>query len=170
MEAATTVSASTHYANDICEAVAALQRTIALVGVAATAGFPVTVQAAYPYMQWDGSALNCPFFANDITGGPTDFLASGALQQVDSTVEMFLCLLPWEQGGTLEGNLEYALRWRDVVFAAFARELRLGGLPNVLEAHIVEWNKERLEYGSGEFVALRFNLAVRETFTLAVGS
>ena len=156
-------------ANVVSEAVAALQRTIDL-GVSPTAGFPTTVQAAYPYMQWDGNSLNCPFFVNNMTGGATDFLATGALQRVDEVVHMFLCLFPSEQGDNLEGNIEYALAWRDVVFAKFATALRLGGIPSVLEAHIVAWDQLNVEYGSGEFVALRFDLAVRETFPLPVGS
>ena len=156
--------------NDICEAVATLQRTVSL-GIAATPQFPTTIQAAFPYMQWDGNALNCPFFVNDVTGGATDFAATGVLQQVESTVHMYLCLMPWEAGSTMEGNLEYALRWRDVVFAAFAAALRLGGgLPGVLEAHITSWDKVKLEYGSGDFVALRFDLTVMEAFPLAVGA
>jgi hypothetical protein len=155
--------------NDILVAVAGIQSDISL-GIPATAGFPTSVQMAYPYMRWDANPQECPFFMNGVKGGPTDFMATGVLQQVDTDVEMFLCIMPWESGQSLEGNLEYVLRWRDVVLAAFAAALRLGSLPPVLIATITEWDLQHLEYGSGDFAALKFVLSVREAFPLTVGS
>ena len=155
--------------NDILVAVAGIQKGITL-GIPATAGFPTSVQAAYPYMRWDGSPQECPFFMNGVKGGPTSFMATGVLQQVDTDIEMFLCILPWESGQTLEGNLEYVLRWRDAVFTAFAQALRLGSLPPVLIATVTAWDLQHLEYGSGDFAALKFVLSVREAFPLTVGS
>lgn len=155
--------------NDILVAVAGIQKTIDL-GIPATAGFPTSVQVAYPYMHWDATPQDCPFFMNGLKGGPTDFLATGVLQAVDTDIEMFLCILPWESGQTLEGNLEYVLRWRDAVFAAFAAAIRLGNLPPILIAKITAWDMQHLEYGSGDFAALKFVLSIREAFPLTVGS
>lgn len=155
--------------NRVMQAVTDVQLDIEI-DLAATPGFPTSVRQAYPYQRWNYASQQCPFFANQLKGGPVSVLASRGDHEVASNCEMYLCLLPESQGELLESNEEYVLRWRDAVFAAFSGHLRLGGdIPELLVAHVTKWDWGVFDLGDTPYFALFFNLTIVETLPLEVG-
>lgn len=163
--------------NEWIERVAAIQETIALPGGAA---YVTTIQSAEPYMPSDMSSAKCPFFINEVKDGPTNFLATGGLQWVETNVNMVLCVLRREQNTDLRLGIKQTLYWRNAVFSTFAAHLQLGSgpvngtfprLPYILEAPITKWAApfEPYTYGAAQFITLQFNLRVREAFVLTIG-
>jgi hypothetical protein len=154
--------------NAVCEGLCTVEMGIAL-PIPATPQFPTAVRAAFPYPEYDGAALNCPFFVNEVVGGPVDFMASSGTQDVVNTIHAYLCVMPVQQGDSLGGVIEYLLRWRDPCLAAFAGAIRLGGmLPYVIESRVIAWDRGEYEYGTGAWQALHFELEITEGLSLDV--
>jgi hypothetical protein len=157
--------------NQIAERVAKIQSAIVLTG-----GYPSSAIAkAEPYPPSDVSSAVCPFFINEIDGTGTSFLATGGLQFVDTDIRMHLCLSRREANMNLRDSINVALTWRDVVFEAFAKHLRLSDTPSgvqdltfIIDASITNWSLEEYQYGTTSFVGLMFNLKVREAFPLTI--
>jgi len=148
------------------DAIAAIQSAITCT---LADGTTQAVTHAYPFGDWTVTAVNVPFFVNQIKGGPTNFAATPGLQSVDNVVDMFLCLWPISQGRSKEMTLRYVLEWRDAVFAAFAMQMRLGGTYKfVKQAHIQRWDHGAFTIGQTEYWAIRFELALDEAFVLPV--
>ncbi len=157
-----------------CNAVQALDAIAAIqqaVSVTFEDGTIQQVTHAYPYGESTITSVNLPFFANDMQGGDTNFAATPGLQNVEDIVQMYLCLWPTAQGRSREMSLRYVLEWRDVVFAAFAAKMRLGGtMPFVKSAFIQHWDYGTYTIGATEYWALRFELNLGEVFTLVIGT
>ena len=156
--------------NEIAERIAEIQRTIVLSG-----GYPQsTIQLAEAYQPSDVNSASLPFFINEVSGMGTNFLATGGLQFVETVFRMHLCVQRSEANTNLRDSLKMAMQWRDVVFIAFAKHLRLSDVSGnqdlnfILDARITTWDLESYSYGTSEYVALRFYLTVREAFPLTI--
>ncbi len=151
--------------NDIMERIATIQKTVSITDGINTS----TVKQAEAYQPSDISSVSCPFFINEIHGGRTEFMATGGLQYVDNNISMNLCVMRREAGTNLKNVVKQTEKWRDAVFIAFAQKLRLGNdFPFIIDAYITSWDLIEYTYGTTAFVALNFNLFVREAFTLTV--
>ena len=149
--------------NDILERLAEIQETVTITGG--------SVGRAYPYIPAAPAASECPFFVNEIGGGPSNLAAVSGLQARTSTITMHLCLSPWQLDVSQEATLEEMCAWADAVYAKFAQKVRLGGdLGYVLEAVITAWDAEKLTLGMTEFGALKFVLTVRELYTQTIAA
>ena len=156
--------------NDILQQVTTIQRTISL-PLTPSQTWPTQIVEAYPHMEWDGTALNCPFFVNNVGSATSDLQAAGAAQGRNPIVKMYLCLQPWESGASLAGNTEWAYQWIDAVYAAFALHVRLGDqIPTVLDAYLSAYERIRVDYGGTEFSGVVFDLTVHELYPIAVGA
>ena len=147
----------------IRERVATIQKAITLPYGATT----LKVNAAKAYQPSDISSLACPFFINELRGGRAEVMATGGLQYIDSNISMNLCVARKEANLGLDTVLEKTEQWRDTVLAAFALKIRLGNdLDFIIDAYINAWDEIEYAYGSAVYVALTFNLYVREAFVL----
>lgn len=156
--------------NQILERIAEIQRTIMLAG-----GYPAGgIQMAEPYLPSDISSAVAPFFLNAVRGGDTNFMATGGLQFVDTKYEMTLAVQRKEANANMRDVNKETMRWRDVVFSTFAQHIRLSNssgvqdLTFILDASIKRWDVIELVYGKTSYIALSFDLQVREAFPLTI--
>lgn len=154
--------------NQILERVAEVEMTMRLGGQ--------RIVAAYPYVPADPPSAQCPFFVNEVAGGPTEFAASGVLQQVTTRIILNLCIGRRESDTSLIALEDAAYQWRDVLFSTFAHKIKLSNaageidLPFVHEAHITAWDLFMRPFGTAEFVVVMAELTVQELFVLTVGA
>jgi hypothetical protein len=150
--------------NDILERIASIQNTIS-----SGSGASTVTCIGYPYIPADPSSAQCPFFVNEIAGGPTDFLATAGRQKVHDNIRMILCLAREESDSTFTQVIEKAAEWRDYVFNTFAAKIRLGNdLSYVQWAVVDKWDYVRYPMGTTIFIALMFNLHVLEAYITTI--
>lgn len=150
--------------------VAEIQRAIELPGVRQT-------QVAYAFAPADPASANCPFWYNELRGGPSTYSASQRYL-IETNIRMLLCVSRYEADASLEINNRRAAQWRDVVYVMFAAHLRLSSpatphfsdLDFVVDSAIAGWDRVRETIGSTEFNCLVFNLKVREGLNVTVTS
>lgn len=150
--------------NDILEYLATAQLAMSLpVGL-------TPIRAAYAYLPADPSSADCPFFVNDVSGGPVEFLAVRGFTRVVDNIDMDLCIARYEADATLALNLENVAGYRDAVLATFAARVRLSNqFSFITEAYIDRWSGLiKLEYGSTAFAAITYRLHIEEQFLLTV--
>lgn len=127
------------------------------------------VTSAFAYQPSKVNTALCPFFVNEMHGGPTNFLATGGLQWVQDDIKMYLCVQRKEAGTDLSMMVEEAERWRDAIFVAFAQKIRLGNdLDFILDAVISEYDVIDYDYGDVVYMSVYCKLTVREAFILTI--
>lgn len=135
-----------------------------------TSGSPPVLISAYNYAPLDPSAAQCPFFVNFPRGGPTTFHAVPGRHMVTNNIKVTLCVARKEAGQSAQAVYEYALTFRDDVFAIFATHIRLNNtLPSIVDVYITAWDfLPDFPLGSTVYVALQFNVRVTEALVIPV--
>lgn len=160
-------------ANQILERIAQIQLLVEAVG----APRPNVLQAD-AYMPNTVVSAACPFWVNmsDGSGGSSNLPINDGQQRIDNKYIMTLCLLRAESAVTKLG-LKVALMWRDAVYYRFAKHVKLsnpatgeGDLNEfILDSWISRWKVDGgYELGDSIFVALQFELTVREFYVQTV--
>lgn len=106
--------------------IANLQVTIGVPGLPN----PYVLQAE-PYQPSDMSSVSCPFWVNEIRGGPADLPISSGMQYITTRINMMLAVARRDAAIDLKYNVETTLKWRDAVLAMFAQHIKLSE-PSVL--------------------------------------
>ncbi len=95
-------------------------------------GLPIPmVLQAEPFQPSDMSSVSCPFFINEIYGGPTDIPVRSGMQYDTSTVNMMLCVARKEADIDLKYGVQETIAWKKAVIAAFSQHVRLSS-PSML--------------------------------------
>ena len=136
---------------------------------------------AEPYEPSDTSSAVCPFFINEIHGGPSNLPISAGQQYLQEDIWMVLCVRRVEAGTNWKLTLKETVAWRDAVYAAFAERVRLSnpaddelpgnahvGLPFVVDGVINRWDPIKYVYGTNEYAALKFIFHVNEMFVTTI--
>jgi hypothetical protein len=106
--------------NVIMERIANIQITVQVPGLP----IPYVLQAE-PYQPSNMSSVSCPFWVNEVRGGPSDLPIANGQQYVTDTVIMNLCVARKEANIDLKYGVAETLQWRDAVYAMFAKHIKL---------------------------------------------
>lgn len=106
--------------NVIMRRIAAIQLTIEASGLPRP-----QILAANPYQPSDVSSIQCPFFVNEIRGGPSDLPIAAGQQYRTHNIQMMLAVARREANTNLKYNVQETAAWVDVVYAAFAAHIKL---------------------------------------------
>lgn len=106
--------------NTLLERIANIQINIEVPGL----GRP-QVLASNPYQPSDVSSLQCPFWVNELRGGPSDLPIANGQQFRTSNVHMFLAVVRREANVDLKYGIKETAQWVDAVYAAFAQHIKL---------------------------------------------
>jgi hypothetical protein len=159
--------------NNILERIAAIQVNIEVAGA-----LRPNVILSEPYLPSQTDSTNCPFFINEVHGGPSDIPISAGQQYITDQIDMFLCVRRREANTDLKLGTKETVLWRDAVYAAFAKRVKLSnpaddnlpgnshvGLPYVVDARITSWEAPvAYRYAEIEYIAFRFVLEVNEMY------
>jgi hypothetical protein len=164
--------------NDVLDRIAHIQVLIEVTGAPRP-----NVLSAEPYLPSDVASNYCPFFINEIHGGPSDIPISAGQQYLTDDVWMVLCVRRFEATTNLKLGEQEKLLWRDAVYAAFAQRVKLSdpandnvlgqshvGLSYVLDAHIKSWEPIKYIYGVTPFLALKYILAVNYFYVTTIAA
>jgi hypothetical protein len=134
-----------------------------------------------PYQPSDTNSAVCPFFINEIHGGPSNLPISSGQQYIEEDIWMVLCVRRKEANTNLKLTLQETVNWRDAVYAAFANRVKLSnpaddntpgqshvGLPFVVDGSITSWDAIDYIYGTNEYLALKFVLHCNEMFVTTI--
>jgi len=157
--------------SQVLDAVSAVQKAVT---ISDSSGNTQGITAVYPFVEWSVASVNCPFFANMVSGGESDIV--GTTTQVrNDVIHMYLLLQAIQEGQSLSVTLQYVLDWVDAVYAAFAAAYKLhnqqsadGNGPLVNVVWISAWDMSRYTLGATTYFGLKFDLTVQERFTAAV--
>lgn len=106
--------------NTFLERIANIQVNISVPGL----GRP-QVLAANPYQPSDVSSLQCPFWVNELRGGPSNLPIANGQQLRTTSVHMFLAVVRREGNVDLKYSVQQTAEWVDAVYAAFAQHIKL---------------------------------------------
>lgn len=162
--------------NEILERIAAIQITIEVTGAPRP-----NVLMAEPYQPSDTNSARCPFFINELHGGPARIPISAGQQYVEEDIHMVLCVRRKEAGTNLKLGVKEIVMWRDAVLAAFAQRVKLSnpandslpgnshvGLSFVVDGEIKNWEAIEYVYGANEYLALMFVFHVNEMYVTTI--
>jgi len=158
---------------DISRRLTEIQMTISVPGMDRP-----SILNADPFQSSTVSSALCPFFINQLTQGISDIGAAGGSppsgtgqQARDSQFDMILCVERKDGNVDLKWGVWDTALWVDVVYAAFALHLRLSSpatnlmdIPSVVDAKIKAWKLDEVEMQDTTFLAIIFNMAVRERY------
>lgn len=149
--------------NTLLETIAAIQKTITIPGG--------TITDAFPYPVSEASQANAPFFYNEFKGGPAKIAAITGAYELNSDIEMVLCITSFNSEMSISQVYTLVSYWRDAVLITFAKNTRLGGtLSFILDSQITKVSEyQKVTTASAtEWGALTFTLRVREFFAATV--
>ena len=141
------------FLNQIIERVASIQQGIS------------GITQAYPYAPASPTALDVPFFVNEVipSGNRSQIAAVTGQQEMDFKINMILCYAPVQSDYNIQLVEANTLTWVDIVYQTFAGHVQLrGDLYFLHDAFIMDWGGPG-EYSIGDTVwsALRFTLRTR---------
>ncbi len=112
--------------NTVLERIADIQIGITVPGLP----IPYVLQAE-PYQPSDMNSVACPFFVNEVRGGPSNLPITAGMQYRTMVVHMMLAVQRREADIDLKYGVENTAEWVDAVYAMFAQHVRLSA-PSVL--------------------------------------
>lgn len=164
--------------NQILERIAQIQVLIEVDGA-----LRPNVILAEPYQPSDTNSAACPFFINEVHGGPADIPISSGQQYVEEDIWMVLCVRRVEAGTNLKLTSQETIMWRDAVLAAFAERVKLSnplddslpgnshvGLSFVVDGAIKRWEQIKYIYAANEYLALKFVFHVNEMYVTPINA